>query len=408
MDEQSALFLRIQYLNMNSNSNNNGRRRRGAGVQARPAARPGLLPVVRARPRRRPPPLQGAVAARRPAVLSAPAGFSSPAQQQSVAAAYSTGQYQRSPQFSRNSADSCRIVHREFITNVTGSVAFTVASSLAVNPGIAATFPWLSTQAQGWERYRFNKLKFCYYTRTGSNVPGSVLLSPDYDAADTVPISEAVASTYADASEDAPWKDIECELKPKNMNMTRNEHFVRTEALGANQDIKTYDVANLFVSTVDGTAVSWGKLWVEYDVSLFTPQFGSQGAAPFGGSVTGAGGGLTAAKPFGAAPTVLGRGFSVSSSGTNNVITFSRGGDFIVEAQITGTVITAASTVYTGSGTSSNFGAGFIVNAAGTIAIASSHVVGAAAGDTLTLTMTATTVTASIMDIGSGPSGTLV
>lgn len=396
-------------------NNNNGRRRRGANAQARPANRPGVLPVLRARPRAPPPPLRVAqvAARRRPFVLGAPVSggramsAQSPAQQQSVAAAYSTGQYQRAPQFSRNSNDTCRIVHREFITNVTGSVAFTVASTLAVNPGISATFPWLSTQAQGWERYRFNMLKFCYYTRTGSNVPGSVQLAPDYDAADSAPISEAVASTYADCAEDAPWKDIECELKPRNMNMTRSEHFVRTEALGANLDIKTYDVANLFVNTVDGTAVSWGKLWVEYDVSLFAPQFGSSGAAPFGGSVTG-NTSMTAAKPFGTAPVLLGKGFSMSSSGTNNVITFSRGGDYILEAQITGTVITAASTVVTGSGVGSNFGAGFIVNAAGTIAIASTKIVGAVAGDTLTLTMTATTVTASIMDIGMAPSASLV
>lgn len=389
--------LIISFKKMNSSKSSNAVRPR----RARRAQNAGAQPVsVRRRARKR----NGGVSSAAVRPLPGPQILG---RQQSVAAAYSTGQYQKPPQIIRASADSTRIVHRELVSSVTGSVAFTVAQTLAINPGLSATFPWLSVQAQGWERYRFNKLKFCYYTRTGSNVPGSIQLAPDYDAADVAPISEAVASTYADCAEDAPWKDIVCELKPRNMNMARSEHFVRVEPLGANLDIKTYDVANLFVNTVDGTAVAWGKLWVEYDVTFMAPQFNPQGAPPFGGSITGAGGGLTAAKPFGATPTVLGKGFSVAT-GTNNVITFSRAGDFLLLAQLTGTVITGTNVAATGTGVVSNVGAGFLVNGAGTIAVSMTKIVGAVAGDTLTLTATATTVTASIMDIAMAPSATLV
>ena len=198
--------------------------------------------------------------------------------QTSVAAAYSTGQHTSEPRFLSRSRTETRIVHRELIASVTGTVAFTIPSTFALNPGISATFPWLSTQAQGWESYRFNKLKFCYYTRTGSNVPGSVLLAPDYDAADAAPASEQVASTYTDSEEDAPWKDIDCNLSPSKLHTLAPTKFVRTGPLPANQDIKTFDSGNLFLCTVDGTAVSWGKLWVEYDVSFFTPQMNPSGA----------------------------------------------------------------------------------------------------------------------------------
>lgn len=45
------------------------------------------------------------------------------------------------------SKDSCRVVHREFIGNVTGSTAFAISNSFAVNPGLPASFPWLSGMA---------------------------------------------------------------------------------------------------------------------------------------------------------------------------------------------------------------------------------------------------------------------
>jgi hypothetical protein len=188
-----------------------------------------------------------------------------------VAAAYSTTQTSKAPVISA-SRDQSRIVHRELIASVTGSAIFTVASSFSLNPGLAASFPWLATQAAAWESYRFNKLRFCAYTRTSTSVPGSLMLVPDYDASDAAPASEQIASSYEDVEEDVPWKDVCVELRPAAMHALGPRKFIRTQALAANQDIKTYDAGTLFVCTVDGTAVNWSKLWVEYDVTLFTPQ----------------------------------------------------------------------------------------------------------------------------------------
>jgi hypothetical protein len=192
--------------------------------------------------------------------------------QRSAAAAYATGQHTGEPKVFRSGNDTCRIVHRELISSIAGTVAFTVAQAIALNPGLSASFPWLSTQAQAWERYRFNKLRYCYYTRTGSSIPGSVMLTPDYDAADAAPVSESIASSYQDCEEDAPWKDITCNLPQRSLMGDMKEKTIRTGALQPNQDIKTYDAGNMFVCTVDGTAVGWGKLWVEYDITLFHPQ----------------------------------------------------------------------------------------------------------------------------------------
>jgi hypothetical protein len=271
-----------------------------------------------------------------PANRSGPLGTQ---RQTSAAAAYSTGQSSYAPLI-QSSYESSRIKHRELIGSVVGTVAYSTAGlgPFFLNPGLSATFPWLATQAQGWEQYKFNSLKFCYYTRTGSATPGSVQLIPDYDAADAAPISEQIASAYEDVREDVPWKDIECVLDPRAMHPDGPRKFVRTSPLAANLDIKTYDVGQMFIGTTDGTAVNWGKLWVDYDVTLSTPQippggFGVQGfqivqsVVPTTANLFPGGGALVnaASTPY----------FNVPVTG--QVITCNQAGTYLVTLQINAT-----------------------------------------------------------------------
>jgi len=270
--------------------------------------------------------------------------------QRSVAAAYSTGQSTFAPSILA-SRDMSRIVHRELIGSVVGTVNFSTSGlgPFSLNPGLSATFPWLSTQAVGWEQYRFNKLNFCYYTRTGSNVPGSLMLIPDYDAADSAPISEQIASAYEDVSEDVPWKDIKCNLRPAAMHPDGPKKYIRLSGLASNLDIKTYDVGNLFVGTTDGTAVPWGKLWVEYDVTLYTPQLPSTGSSTLSfQSYTSAA--PTTANLVGVTPTLV-AGSAALFTVAGSVITFVAPGSFFVIYLAVGTTITnSANTVISGSG----------------------------------------------------------
>jgi hypothetical protein len=317
-----------------------------------------------------------------------------------VAAAYSTGNFGKSPQVNA-SFDSCRVVHRELVGNVSGlnnAGAFVLANTFALNPGLSATFPWLSNMAGNWETYHFNKLRFCYYTRCGTGTSGSVILAPDYDAADASPITEQNASSYIDIREDAPYKDITCILRPAAMHPMGPKKFIRNAALAANQDIKTYDVGNLFVCTVDSSAAaSWGKLWVEYDITLFTPQIQALGGSGFANQFTlsAAGGGIAAASIFGATPEEMG-GIDVSTA--LNVITINSGliigQEYAISCSITGTVIsvfglaavtglTSKTICFTGfpaAATSGNFSRTFIATAV---------------SGSITVNCTATSVTAS-------------
>jgi len=325
-----------------------------------------------------------------------------PGPQKSVAAAYATGQVGKAPSIVM-SRDNCRVVHRELLSSVTGSVGFTTQTTIALNPGLIASFPWLATMAQAWQKYRFHKLRFCYYTRTGSNVPGSCMLVPDYNAADGAPVSEVIASSFDDVAEDAPWKDITCTLAQKRMSGP-DHHFVRTGALAANLDIKTYDVGNLFVCTVDGTAVNWGKLWVEYDVEFFIPQLPPAGVLNTnGGAFTGANT-QTAANPFGTAPTVHANSLNVAMSNAS-VLTITNPGDYLLSFDYVGTGITAVTAAALVNATSLLQSS--VINSAATGADGMFAIRTTAPNATCAFAVTATTVTTALLYVAEAPGSSL-
>lgn len=240
--------------NGNRNSRRAGRRRRNQ----RPGTSTAMVPVY-----------QSAMPNSAPRRPRAPrAGMATGFGGQAAPAAYATTLRSGKPLFLRANYDRTRVRHRELIAAVAGTTSFT-ATAFSINPGLAATFPWLSTQALAWEKYKFTRLAFCYYTRAPTSTQGSYLLAPDYDAADAAPATETIASSYNGAVEDAVWKDTCCELDPKLFN----ELFVRTTTLAANLDIKTYDTGTMYSCTTDASSASpIGKLWVEYDVELINPQ----------------------------------------------------------------------------------------------------------------------------------------
>lgn len=278
--------------------------------------------------------------------------LSKKAQGAAVAAAYAKGQKTQSPNISTSKISTgltTRIRHRELIYSVIGSSTFTVQTTFALNPGIAATFPWLSTQAASWEQYRFNTLRFCYYTRCATSVPGSVMLVPDYDAADAAPVTEQIASSYRDTVEEVPWiEEFCCELDPMAMcdGFKMNRKFTRIGTVSGT-DIKTYDVGNLFLCTTDGTNVNWGKLWVEYDVELYVPQLPASGQTFISGLITGVGS-ISKTNYLGNTPTVVG---NLGVILTGMTFAFQQVGQYLVTAYIQGTgVYAGGAPVWTSTG----------------------------------------------------------
>lgn len=184
--------------------------------------------------------------------------------------AKAVGQKVREPRITQS--DRCtRIVHRELVGTVTGTTSFGVFNSYELNPGLSSTFPWLSSQADSWEQYRFRYLRFRYVPRCATTTIGSVMMAPDYDALDAPPSSELTAMSYREATEDAPWKEQVCGLNPSSMFPAGPRKYVRSGLVAG--DLKTYDAGVMHVCTTEESDTSaLGKLWVEYDVEFFVPQ----------------------------------------------------------------------------------------------------------------------------------------
>jgi len=179
--------------------------------------------------------------------------------------------YSNKQSFPQKLQKSRRIQNSELVGSVTGSVAFSAAQKYYLNPGLPATFPWLSVTAAQWQQYRFHKLRFRYVTRTSTALLGSVILSPDYNPVELTPSSEQQASNTQDVVEDVIWKELCCVLDVNAMFPVGPRKQVRTAAVAG--DISIYDAGRMFVCvTGEADASAIGKLWVDYDVELFVPQ----------------------------------------------------------------------------------------------------------------------------------------
>jgi len=170
-----------------------------------------------------------------------------------------------------NSGHSTRIRHREFLTDVQGTVAFATLK-YHINPGVQASFPWLSQTAQFYESYRFVNLCFKFESTRSTAADGGVYGSIDFDASDSAPVSKQAMMNTEDAIRANVWQEFNYKSSQANLKKFALERYTRKAILAPNQDIKTYDVGTFFLGTSGCTANTIGELYVEYDIILSTPQ----------------------------------------------------------------------------------------------------------------------------------------
>jgi hypothetical protein len=289
------------------------------------------------------------------------------------------------------------IRHREYIGEIAGSVDFAV-SSYNINPGMVGTFPWTARYpAQGYESYVFNNLCFYFESEKSSNTNGSIMLAVDYDAADAAPPNKTQLMAYHNAVRANVW--MECKNTSSRQDLTKFgvQRYIRSGALSANQDIKTFDVGTLFVATqgcADTTKI--GELYVEYEVVLHTPQLDISASAQWESVNISAAVSISDTVIFGTTPTYTG-GLLVVASGST--LTFNQVGQYILYMTIAGTGI-AAGPVVTGTATTTSVNETF--NGAGTLYVGGRIVKINNVGETVILDMSAaTTVTGGNYRIGA-------
>jgi hypothetical protein len=316
---------------------------------------------------------------------------------QSAAVSYAQLQGSSRPEMSSVQSSSdlrIRVKHREYLSDIAGSVLYAVLQT-SINPGLPNSFPWLSTIAANFESYVFNSLCFQYRTQASTASIGKAVLSVDWDAADPAPISKQAQLQERTKADNAVWANFDLVCDSQDLKKFGYQRYIRTGGLLANKDIKTYDVGNLWVGVQgEANANAVGELWVCYDVELITPQQNQAGLS--GGEKIVANGTISTVNLFGNTPVITG---ASTASASVNTLTFPIGGQFLVEINATGTVITAA---YTITGTATTAAIAGVINSAST-QLLESFTVNASPGQTVILAANATTITANTVRIAPYP-----
>jgi len=251
-----------------------------------------------------------------------------------------------SPETSNLANGSIRVRHREYIGDITSTgTGFVVTNTFPVNPGLAACFPWLSSVAIRYEKYKFNDLKYIYDPESSTAGAGCVLMAVDFDASDVPPINKQYMTTYVGATKSAPYLGSVMHAK-KSFDQTIGFRYTRGGTNPATTDIKLYDVGTFYLATSGVPAGLIGDLYVEYDVTFITPQQ----QQPLGQTILPTGTN-NAANPFGTGtPTVLGN--SIATVTNSTTLTFSLTGEYLISFAGVGT---ASSLAISGTSTSRNY-----------------------------------------------------
>lgn len=188
------------------------------------------------------------------------------------------------PEF-QNIGNRCTVIrHREFIQDVQagallGSYSAFDITSLEINPGNAAMFPWLSQIAQNYEQYRFHGLIFEFKTTSGSSsstpMLGTVIMATQYNSLSTAFTNKQQMENYEFAGSTVPSTNlihpIECDPKETQCNGIFN---VKGTAANNGGDLRLYNLGTFNIATV-GLPVAQeipGELWVSYDICLMKPR----------------------------------------------------------------------------------------------------------------------------------------
>lgn len=156
------------------------------------------------------------------------------------------------------------------ISSLQGSTSFLTQAIIPINPGLPNSFPWLSATAAKWQQYRVKKLVVRYVPIAATSTQGEVMLVPEYDPTNLPPTTEVQAMNNYGAVADSCWAPFLCPLDVKAMMALGPRRFVRTTNLAG--DIKTYDVASIFVCTNNQTSTSTiGKIYLDYEFEFFLP-----------------------------------------------------------------------------------------------------------------------------------------
>jgi len=169
----------------------------------------------------------------------------------------------------------------EEIATITGTTtAFALTNNLSLNPGLSATFPWLSSPASAFNIYKVRKLRVWYLNATNTTNTGLVVVGYNPDPNDPPPTSLAQIENYESRLRVATWEDSYFDVPKSDLDRI-NKYFVRGSIVPG--ELSTYDIGALYVvcSGNASSSATLGELWFEYTIDLMSPIV-STGVQPIG------------------------------------------------------------------------------------------------------------------------------
>lgn len=179
------------------------------------------------------------------------------------------------PKIITNKRDTVIIHHKEFVSPLTGVVGdFSFSNVFRIQPGLQDTFPWLAMIARNFESYYIRRLTFSFESLVNSTTNGAICMAIDYDPADLQPVTKQALMSNPSYTKSNIWAPCDLRMNPLDAHKLGKQKFIRCGIIGGGQDLKTFDVGKLWIFTTGLTVdVTYGELYVNYEVELITPQY---------------------------------------------------------------------------------------------------------------------------------------
>jgi hypothetical protein len=132
-------------------------------------------------------------------------------------------------------------------------------------------FPWLSTIANAWEKFRIHSLSFRYATAQSTLVEGMVMFAPEFNFTAPDPSTKEELLEYVYSKRTPVWQNLVVPV-PASAMMNYKEYYVR-DLNSVQSPLLYYPMKLLWATDAVPPNDSYiGELWVDYDIELLYPQ----------------------------------------------------------------------------------------------------------------------------------------
>jgi hypothetical protein len=178
----------------------------------------------------------------------------------------------KNPKFQQKNSTNTIIRHVEFIGQVASQSDF-APTQLVCNINNKQMFPWLSTLAIAYEKWKIKRMRFTYTTGSSTFAPGSAYMYIDYDPTDNAPAGINVMAQATDCfAMQAVYKNFTLEVIPRKFNQTKSFLIFEPQRILTPAELLLSVPFNLYFGSINtGEEPNVGYIWCDYEIELLIP-----------------------------------------------------------------------------------------------------------------------------------------